>query len=114
MNPFLGYPNCPMIGRYNRGEYKIGDTLLHADFKCSFNHDLQIYQCGDKPIALPETLLFNLRNLPEFIVNNKPANLKNVPDILPERYDVRDELSVVWVVSFGEIGRGSPSPMQIS
>ena len=24
MNPFLGYANCPLIGRYNKGEYKIG------------------------------------------------------------------------------------------
>lgn len=24
LNPFLGYPVSPIIGRYNRGEYRIG------------------------------------------------------------------------------------------
>jgi hypothetical protein len=30
LNPFLGYPICPIIGRYNRGEYRIGETLMHV------------------------------------------------------------------------------------
>ena len=29
MNPFLGYPNCPLIGRYNKGEYRIAETVCH-------------------------------------------------------------------------------------
>jgi hypothetical protein len=33
---------------------------------------------------------YNIRNIPEVIVNNKTANLKNVPDFLPEKYPVID------------------------
>ena len=34
-------------------------------------------------------MLFNIRNLAEYIPNNKTANLKNVPDFMPEKYFVR-------------------------
>lgn len=37
VNPFLGYTNCPLIGRYNRGEYRIGETLFQIGFKCHYN-----------------------------------------------------------------------------
>lgn len=47
----------------------------------------------------------NIRNIPEFIVNHKAAGIKNSPEILPETYPVRDELSVYWVISFGELGK---------
>jgi|LakMenEpi03Aug12_release.lakeMendotaPanAssembly.Ray.scaffolds.fasta_scaffold798522_1 hypothetical protein len=32
---------------------------------------------------LPEDMLYNIRSIPEVIENNKPQNLKNVPDFLP-------------------------------
>jgi hypothetical protein len=56
---------------------------------------------------LPDLMHYNIRNLPEYIINNKPQNIKNSPDILPEQYPVTDELSVIWIVSFGELGKGN-------
>lgn len=29
LHPLLGYPMCPLIGRYNKGEYRIGEIVLH-------------------------------------------------------------------------------------
>ena len=49
----------------------------------------------------------NIRNIPEIIPNNKPPNLKNVPDFLPEKFPVMDEISLIWIISFGEIGKGT-------
>lgn len=43
----------------------------------------------------------NLRNIPEAIANNKAAGIKNSPEVLPETYPVRQDLSFIWVVSFG-------------
>ena len=34
------------------------------------------YECGDKAISIPEQILFNLRTLPEYIINNKLASIK--------------------------------------
>lgn len=56
---------------------------------------------------LPELMHYNIRNIPEVIVNNKPQSMKNVPDFLPEKYPVLDELSVIWIISFGELGKGT-------
>lgn len=47
-------------------------------------------------------------------MNNRPQNIKNAPDILPEQYPVSDELNVIWIISFGELGKGNPSNMQTS
>lgn len=33
----LGYPKCPLIGRYNKGEYQIGDIVLHLQFALVYN-----------------------------------------------------------------------------
>lgn len=63
------------------------------------------YRCGSRAITLPEIVFYNLRNIPEIIPNNKQVALKNAPDFLPEKYPVREDLSVFWVISFGEIGR---------
>lgn len=46
-------------------------------------------------------MLFNLRTLSEYIPNNRPPNLKQAPDILPEKYPVRKDLNVIWIISFG-------------
>ena len=35
-------------------------------------------------------MLDNVRNIPEVIVNNKAAGIKNSPEVLPEKYVVRD------------------------
>ena len=105
LNPFLGYPICPIIGRYNRGEYKIGETLMQVEFKCRFDKELNGYRCGGRVITLPELVLYNVRNIPEIIPNHKQVALKNAPDFLPEKYPVREDLSVFWVISFGELGR---------
>jgi hypothetical protein len=50
---------------------------------------------------------YNLRNIPEIIINNKASGIKNSPEILPEKYPVRSNLSVYWIVSFGELGKGT-------
>jgi len=42
-------------------------------------------------------------------MNNRPQNIKNAPDILPEKYPISDELNVIWIVSFGELGKGNTS-----
>jgi hypothetical protein len=39
---------------------------------------------------LPELMHYNIRNIPEVIENNKPQNLKNVPNFLPEKYPIMD------------------------
>lgn len=46
-------------------------------------------------------MLNNIRNIPEAIVNNKAAGIKNSPEVLPEKYPVREELNIIWIVSFG-------------
>ena len=89
VNPFLGYPTSPIIGRYNRGEYRIGETLFQLEFKCLYNKKTHYYECGGRPLGLPEQMLHNLRNIPEAIINNKAAGIKNSPEVLPEVYPVR-------------------------
>jgi hypothetical protein len=62
---------------------------------------------------LPDLMYYNIRNLPEYIINNKQQNIKNSPDILPEQYPVSDELNVIWIVSFGELGKGNNVSIKI-
>lgn len=75
--------------------------MFQLEFKCNFNQQTQRYECGKAVINLPDKLLFNLRNIPEVIVNNKAAGIKNSPETLPESYPVREEMSLYWIVSFG-------------
>ena len=56
-------------------------------------------------------MLDNLRHIPEAIANNKAAGIKNSPEVLPEAYPVREDVSILWIVSFGELGRGILSVM---
>lgn len=83
--------------------------MIHIEFKCKFNKNTELYECNEKSIILPELMQYNIRNLPEFIMNNRPQNIKNAPDILPEKYPISDELNVIWIVSFGELGKGNTS-----
>ena len=53
---------------------------------------------------------FNLRNIPEVIVVNK-LNYKDAPAAVLEEYPVRDELNLVWIVSVGQLGMGTSSPI---
>ena len=46
------------------------------------------------------------KNIPEVIVLNK-LNYKDAPPAVPEEYPVLDELTVIWMVSLGQLGKGS-------
>lgn len=67
---------CPLIGRYNKGEYKIGDVVQHLEFICEYDEN-EGYKCGSRRIAIPDFIVYQLRNIPEVISYNKPKNLKN-------------------------------------
>lgn len=74
-HPILGYPSCPLIGRYNKGEYRIGEVVLHLEFKCSFIDG--VYFCGEKALKLPDMVVLWLREIPEVIECNKTKGMKN-------------------------------------
>jgi len=61
--------------------------------------------CGDRALELPEIMHYNLRNIPELIVNNKQGGIKNSPDFIEN--STQQKLKVIWIISFGEIGRGT-------
>lgn len=114
-HPLLGYPMCPLIGRYNKGEYRIGDVVLHLEFKCTYHaEDNQVYySCGTKRLNIPEMLTYRLRNIPEVIAYNKPKGLKNEPDVHLTHHMPLPRITLNWVVSFGQIGKGTYLLMQI-
>jgi hypothetical protein len=68
---------CPLIGRYNQGDYAIGEVCLHLEFVCAYEKQSGGYRCGGKRMGVPEPLVFALRNIPEFIPYNKLKNMKN-------------------------------------
>ena len=49
----------------------------------------------------------NLRNIPDVIKHNKPIQSKNekIDNVHPEKFPVLDKLKIVFVITFGEIGK---------
>ena len=109
----LGYPKCPLIGRYNKGDYQIGDIVKHLEFKLNFNEDIHGYQCGLHAVAVPEFLTGILRNIPEVIPYNKPKNMKSEPDVHLTHHLPQATVSLNWIVSMGPMGKGTALFTQI-
>ena len=72
LHPILGYPVCPLVGRYSKGEYKIPDVMLFVEFKCRWADGT--YRCGDRDINLPPRVVEVLKTIPEVIPHNKPKS----------------------------------------
>ena len=69
---------------------------------------------GNRKIAIPDILVYDLRNIPQIIQYNKPKNLKNEPDVHLIAHIPQYKIKLNWIISFGQIGKGTKFTIQIS
>ena len=82
--------------------------MSHISFDCNYTN--QGYKCGGKVINLPLSIVQALQEIPEVIPHNKGVHQEKNTKILdfhPNEFPVLKKVTVNWVISYGDIGKGN-------